>query len=273
MTACMRRSTICGEDIDRVDEVLVRLLNERARVRVRDRPAEEGAGRRGLPAGSREGGARARARASRVEGPLGPDAIARLFERIIDEARRLERRVVHGEDERHERQDHERSVEADRSHGRRNGRTGDRGADRAGRRASRRDGDGRAPVDGRDADGARRRRAGAPGHRADRDARRRARGAAHLRAVQAGQPDVQAGRRRSSRSATSGSAATRSSSWPGRARRRPRSRCAPRRRRCGGPARRSSAAARSSRAARRTASRASARKGCGCCATRRRPRT
>ena len=32
------------------------------------------------------------------EGPLGPDAIARLFERIIDEARRLERRVVHGED-------------------------------------------------------------------------------------------------------------------------------------------------------------------------------
>ena len=33
-----------------------------------------------------------------AEGPLGPDAIGRLFERIIDEARRLERRVVHGED-------------------------------------------------------------------------------------------------------------------------------------------------------------------------------
>ena len=33
-----------------------------------------------------------------AEGPLGPDAIARLFERIIDEARRLERRVVHDED-------------------------------------------------------------------------------------------------------------------------------------------------------------------------------
>jgi chorismate mutase len=32
-----------------------------------------------------------------VEGPLGPDAIARLFERIIDEARTLERRVVHGQ--------------------------------------------------------------------------------------------------------------------------------------------------------------------------------
>jgi chorismate mutase len=33
-----------------------------------------------------------------AEGPLGPDAIARLFERIIDEARSLERRVVHEED-------------------------------------------------------------------------------------------------------------------------------------------------------------------------------
>ena len=43
-----------------------------------------------------------------------------------------------------------------------------------------------------------------------------------------------------------------------------------RRRRCGAPARRSSAAARSSRAARRTAFRGSARKGCGCCAMRRR---
>jgi chorismate mutase len=31
------------------------------------------------------------------EGPLGPDAIGRLFERIIDEARMLERRVVHTE--------------------------------------------------------------------------------------------------------------------------------------------------------------------------------
>ena len=37
-------------------------------------------------------------RAIASEGPLGPDAVARLFERIIDEARRLERRVVHGED-------------------------------------------------------------------------------------------------------------------------------------------------------------------------------
>ena len=33
-----------------------------------------------------------------AEGPLGPEAIGRLFERIIDEARRLERRVVYDEE-------------------------------------------------------------------------------------------------------------------------------------------------------------------------------
>jgi hypothetical protein len=33
-----------------------------------------------------------------TEGPLGPDAVARLFERIIDEARRLERRTIHGDE-------------------------------------------------------------------------------------------------------------------------------------------------------------------------------
>jgi chorismate mutase len=41
----------------------------------------------------------AHVRSVAAEGPLGADAIARLFERIIDEARRLERRLVHGEDE------------------------------------------------------------------------------------------------------------------------------------------------------------------------------
>ena len=55
----MRTLSDLRKDIDRVDEVLVRLLNERARCACE---------------------------------------IGRLFERIIDEARRLERRVVHGED-------------------------------------------------------------------------------------------------------------------------------------------------------------------------------
>ncbi len=83
-------------DIDRVDEVLVRLLNERARVaceigRIKKEMGIE------IYQPDREKQVIAHVRGVAVEGPLGPDAIARLFERIIDEARRLERRVIHGE--------------------------------------------------------------------------------------------------------------------------------------------------------------------------------
>jgi len=81
-------------DIDRVDEVIVRLLNERARV-----VCEIGRLKKELGAPvyqpDREKQVLAHVRGVAVEGPLGPDAIARLFERIIDEARTLERRVVH----------------------------------------------------------------------------------------------------------------------------------------------------------------------------------
>jgi len=85
------------KDIDRVDEVIVRLLNERARVACeigRLKKAE------GVPVyqPDREKEVIEHVRSIAVEGPLGPDAIVRLFERIIDEARRLERRVVHGEE-------------------------------------------------------------------------------------------------------------------------------------------------------------------------------
>ena len=84
-------------DIDRVDEVLVRLLNERARV-----ACEIGELKRQLGVEvyqpEREKQVLAHVRGIAAEGPLGADAIARLFERIIDEARRLERRVIHGED-------------------------------------------------------------------------------------------------------------------------------------------------------------------------------
>ena len=84
-------------DIDRVDEVIVRLLNERARVACeigRLKKAE------GVPVyqPDREKEVIDHVRGIAVEGPLGPEAIVRLFERIIDEARRLERRVVHGEE-------------------------------------------------------------------------------------------------------------------------------------------------------------------------------
>jgi chorismate mutase-like protein len=83
-------------DIDRVDEVLVRLLNERARCvceigRLKKESGVE------IYQPDREKDVLNHVRAVASEGPLGPDAIARLFERIIDEARRLERRVVHGD--------------------------------------------------------------------------------------------------------------------------------------------------------------------------------
>src|SRR5262249_33272480 len=81
-------------DIDRVDEVLVRLLNERARC-----VCEVGRLKReqGLEVyqPDREKEVLAHVRGIAAEGPLGSEAIARLFERIIDEARRLERRVVY----------------------------------------------------------------------------------------------------------------------------------------------------------------------------------
>jgi len=83
-------------DIDRVDEVLVRLLNERARC-----VCEVGRVKKALGVEiyqpDREKDVLKHVRDVACEGPLGPEAIGRLFERIIDEARRLERRVVHDE--------------------------------------------------------------------------------------------------------------------------------------------------------------------------------
>ena len=93
----MRTLEELRDDIDRLDEVIVRLLNERARVAV-----EVGRLKKELNVAiyqpDREKQVLAHVRGVASEGPLGPDAIARLFERIIDEARRLERRVIHGED-------------------------------------------------------------------------------------------------------------------------------------------------------------------------------
>src|SRR5438093_13629327 len=92
----MRTLDDLRNDIDRVDEVLVRLLNERARVaceigRIKKERGIE------IYQPEREKQVLEHVRNIAVEGPLGPDAIARLFERIIDEARRLERRLVHDE--------------------------------------------------------------------------------------------------------------------------------------------------------------------------------
>jgi len=83
-------------DIDRVDEVLVRLLNERARC-----VCEVGELKKTLHLEvyqpDREKEVLKHVREVASEGPLGPDAIARLFERIIDEARSLERRMAQAE--------------------------------------------------------------------------------------------------------------------------------------------------------------------------------
>jgi chorismate mutase-like protein len=83
-------------DIDRVDEVLVRLLNERARCACEIGRVKKAQGVE-VYQPEREKQVLEHVRGVAAEGPLGPDAIARLFERIIDEARRLERRVVHDE--------------------------------------------------------------------------------------------------------------------------------------------------------------------------------
>lgn len=83
-------------DIDRIDEVLVRLLNERARCaceigRLKKAQHVE------IYQPDREKQVLEHVRSVAADGPLEPEALVRLFERIIDEARRLERRVVHGE--------------------------------------------------------------------------------------------------------------------------------------------------------------------------------
>jgi chorismate mutase-like protein len=80
-------------DIDRVDEALVRLLNERARVACEIGQLKKALGVE-VYQPEREKQVVAHVRGLAAEGPLGPDAIARLFERIIDEARGLERRLM-----------------------------------------------------------------------------------------------------------------------------------------------------------------------------------
>jgi chorismate mutase len=77
------------EAIDRVDEVLVKLLNQRAKYAVE---IGEIKGLLALPVYSPE---REKDVLRHVEeasrGPLDPPSVRRLFERIIDESRRVER--------------------------------------------------------------------------------------------------------------------------------------------------------------------------------------
>jgi chorismate mutase len=82
--------------IDMIDEQLMRLLNSRSACAV-----EVGRIKRalGLPIYSPDREARILERVMRENpGPLEPTAVRRVFERIIDEARRLERLAALGEE-------------------------------------------------------------------------------------------------------------------------------------------------------------------------------
>ena len=79
-------------EIDQIDEVLVRLLDRRARCAYaigRLKQTEK----RAIYEPSREAAVLSHVREvnAALGGPLDGDAIARLFERIIDEARRIQR--------------------------------------------------------------------------------------------------------------------------------------------------------------------------------------
>lgn len=81
------------EAIDRVDEVIVRLLNQRAKYAVQ---IGEIKAILGMPIYAPEREKEVLWRAERTsEGPLEGVAVRRLFERIIDESRRVEREAGH----------------------------------------------------------------------------------------------------------------------------------------------------------------------------------
>jgi chorismate mutase len=83
--------------IDQLDERLVDLLNERAGCALEIGRLKHA---RGLevyqPDREAEVLRRVGACAHRAAGPLAPEAVVRVFERIIDEARRIERAVAVG---------------------------------------------------------------------------------------------------------------------------------------------------------------------------------
>lgn len=80
------------DEIDRLDEVLVRLLDRRARCAYAIGRLKRAVGGRIYEPG-RETSVMAHVRAVNcaLEGPLDDEAISRLYERIMDEARRIQR--------------------------------------------------------------------------------------------------------------------------------------------------------------------------------------
>lgn len=82
--------------IDLLDDVLLRIFNERARLALEIGHHKKGLG---LPVfdPSREKRIFARMKADNP-GPLDDGAVVRLFERVVDESRRLERIMSQGEE-------------------------------------------------------------------------------------------------------------------------------------------------------------------------------
>lgn len=88
--------------IDELDERIVELLNERARCALRIGEIKQELGLEIYqPERESQVLGHVRAHGAAIGGPLGAEALTRLFERIIDEARRLERESAsahgHGE--------------------------------------------------------------------------------------------------------------------------------------------------------------------------------
>jgi chorismate mutase len=80
------------DEIDKLDEVIVRLLDRRARCAFAVGRLKQAQGLNIYEPG-REKAVMAHVKAvnASLEGPLTDDAIARLYERVMDEARRIQR--------------------------------------------------------------------------------------------------------------------------------------------------------------------------------------
>jgi chorismate mutase len=82
----------CREDIDRIDAVLVALLQERTRLAVCAGRVKAASGQP-VTAPAREAAVIERVK-HLAQFPLEPDAVVRIFERIIDETRATELRAI-----------------------------------------------------------------------------------------------------------------------------------------------------------------------------------
>ena len=83
--------------IDQLDEQLIDLLNERANCALEIGKLKHDLGLEVYqPDREAEVLHHVRSHGKQTDSPLGGDAIVRVFERIIDEARRIERATAHG---------------------------------------------------------------------------------------------------------------------------------------------------------------------------------